>query len=459
MKLALGIVTLSFVALFLGANAAITADLVTEFTNYTNLTGAPFQLYSGMLDISDAQYNKSTHYIFSTAFNNSAQAPVVLWLNGGPGCSSIGGWLSEIGPYLLFNDTNVHNNTNNTWNSIANLLYIESPIGVGFSTGNSSYNDSATTVDQYAALDRFFTGYPEFKSNPFYIAGESYAGIYIPNLAAYILKNTSSIVNLTGILVGNGVANRSYLQTGLPTMQFLYYHYLIPQDAYLGFVNNCKGPQESQTEPTCVFYTNLINGLTSHINPYGIYNYCYYSKMDPASGYFRSVKQHAPWYKFDSDSPCVTTYGAYLLMNNATVQSQLHVPNTTWNECSDSIFKSYTADPNGSLDAYAYLLNQTKVNVWVFSGDTDAVVPFTDTLNWINNFNLTITETWRAWSVNGQIGGFTQAYNGLRFVSVRGAGHMVPTDKPEAASVLFQTFLKNGTLPFPTVYGKTAPAI
>lgn len=443
-------------ALFLAANAGIDADRVTEFSNYTDLSTAPFFLYSGLLDISDSQYNKSIHYVFSTAFTNNLSAPIVLWLNGGPGCSSLGGWLTEIGPYLLFNDTNIYNNSNNTWNSLANLLYFESPVGVGFSTGNTSYNDTQTTLDSFAALTKFFQGFPEYLNSDFYIAGESYAGVYVPNLAAYIAQHPESGIKLKGILAGNPVTNRTYLETGFPTIQFFYYHYLIPLDAYTGFAQNCKGPQEQQIEPVCVFYTNMINSLTNNINPYGIYNYCYYSKADPASGYMR-VKERTPWYKFGSDSPCVTTYGAWLLLNNATVQQQLHVPAMQWNDCNDAIFQKYKANPNGSLDAYAYLMNNTNITIWVMSGDTDAVVPFTDTLYWINNLNLTITESWRAWAVNDQIGGFTQAYKGLRFVSVRGAGHMVPTDKPESAFTLFKTFLVNGTLPFPPTYDAKTP--
>jgi serine carboxypeptidase-like clade 2 len=360
----------------------------------------------------------------------------------------------------LFNDSTVHNNSNYTWNSIANLLYLESPVGVGFSVGNTTYNDSITTQDQYAALNLFFNGFPEYKSSPFYISGESYAGVYVPNLAAYILNNTSSGINLKGILVGNPVTNYTYLNTGFPTVQFFFYHYLIPTDTYTGYAANCKGPQESQIEPVCVFYTNIINSLTSNINPYGIYNYCYYSPSDPASIHSVKVQQRSPWYKFgyDGNSPCTTTNGAWILLNNATVQTQLHVGPVTWNDCNDDIFDVYDSYQNGSLDAYAYLLTQN-ISIWIFSGDTDSVVPFTDTLYWINNFNLPITEQWRAWAVNEQIGGFTQAYQGLRFVSVRGAGHMVPTDKPASAFVLFQTFLANGSLPDPPVYGKVKTSL
>jgi len=124
---------------------------------------------------------------------NNNDNPVLLWLNGGPGCSSMEGFFIENGPYVLEDGMTAFNGTFNiwSWNQFANVLYFESPAGVGFSPNDlpnneENYNDNVTQVDNYNALLAFFNEYPEFAKNDFWIAGESYGGVYIPHLAAYI---------------------------------------------------------------------------------------------------------------------------------------------------------------------------------------------------------------------------------------------------------------------------------
>jgi carboxypeptidase C (cathepsin A) len=126
------------------------------------------------------------------------------------------GFLQEIGPYFLdegvrykVGDELVENPY--SWHKESHLLFLESPPGVGYSINNDSsyaYNDASTLVDNFDALLDFFVKYPEYSDNIFWIAGESYAGKYIPDLATFIdVYNTfeSKKINLKGILVGNGV--------------------------------------------------------------------------------------------------------------------------------------------------------------------------------------------------------------------------------------------------------------
>lgn len=61
----------------------------------------------------------------------------------------------------------------------------------------------------------------------------------------------------------------------------------------------------------------------------------------------------------------------------------------------------------------------------VYSGDVDGIVPITGTRAWITKLGLPVKEAWRPYTVNGQVGGYTIEYDGLRFASVRNAGHMV----------------------------------
>merc|ERR1712166_1210760 len=147
--------------------------------------------------------------MWSGYLDASASTPVVLWLNGGPGSSSILGMLQEMGPVVM-NGTGGLMQNPYAWTKQANLLILEAPAGVGFSyckemlSGGSCKNtDLTTAADSRAALEDFFkTHFPEPKGSPFYISGESYAGVYIPTLAKEILDNAPEI-NIKGIAVGD----------------------------------------------------------------------------------------------------------------------------------------------------------------------------------------------------------------------------------------------------------------
>lgn len=150
--------------------------------------------------------------------------PAARRLNGGPGCSSIGGgFLSELGPYYPSKDGSSLKANQYAWNREAHVVFLESPAFVGFSYSNTSTDavvgDARTASDSFTFLRAFFRRFPHLADNPFFIAGESYAGHYVPNLAALIVTHNqaneeassgskgslskASSINLQGLLVGN----------------------------------------------------------------------------------------------------------------------------------------------------------------------------------------------------------------------------------------------------------------
>jgi len=130
------------------------------------------------------------------------------------------GFTQEHGPYQLKSGTNFWQPNEYSWNKFSNMLYIESPAGVGFSTCHglhecNDYDDDKSAADNLTALLAFYEKFPEFKKHDLYISGESYAGIYVPYLAHSIDEHNSSgnasfEVNLKGFMVGNGVTNYDY---------------------------------------------------------------------------------------------------------------------------------------------------------------------------------------------------------------------------------------------------------
>jgi len=112
---------------------------------------------------------------------------VLIWFNGGPGCSSLLGFFQEHGPWVIDDNTTEIFENPHSWNTEANVLYIESPAGVGFSINTNAsdtiFSDTSQSVDAFKALESFYGMFEEFIPNQLFISGESYAGIYVPYLA------------------------------------------------------------------------------------------------------------------------------------------------------------------------------------------------------------------------------------------------------------------------------------
>ncbi|KAA8529059.1 hypothetical protein F0562_033453 [Nyssa sinensis] len=150
-----------------------------------------------------------------------SQTPLLIWLQGGPGCSSLIGNFYELGPWRVSSPKqNVEQlalePNSGSWNRLFGLLFLDNPIGTGFSIAAS---DEEIPRDQYGVAKHLFTAItsfvaldPSFKSRPIYFTGESYAGKYVPAIGYYILKKNTQLpasrqVNLAGVAIGNGLTD------------------------------------------------------------------------------------------------------------------------------------------------------------------------------------------------------------------------------------------------------------
>ena len=217
------------VALAAGAMAApravtpaAAADAVTGLPGWETDAGAalplPSKHFSGYLPVGDGSDDRHIHYYHIEAEIEPAKAPLILWLNGGPGSSSLFGMFTEVGQ-LVFNRDSLRTNSTEaprlfrnpeSWTTFANMVFLESPVGVGWSYCAASLssgkpcvcNDTSTANENHDALLAFTARHPSLKDRPFFVSGESYAGIYIPTLAEVIMSKGG--MNLQGMAVGNG---------------------------------------------------------------------------------------------------------------------------------------------------------------------------------------------------------------------------------------------------------------
>jgi len=164
------------------ARAAPEEELVTKLGDQITFKT---KTYSGYLD---ASVGKSLHYVFTESQADPAKDPLLIWFNGGPGCSSLLGFFQENGPWVVYDETGtIFDNADNSWNRRANVMYLESPAGVGFSTAATdadwNHTDMSQSVDAFFALQKWYEKFPEYKDHPLWISGESYGGIYVPYLS------------------------------------------------------------------------------------------------------------------------------------------------------------------------------------------------------------------------------------------------------------------------------------
>jgi carboxypeptidase C (cathepsin A) len=274
------------------ANAADENDRVTSLPGQATFDTYP--VYSGYLQIPDM--TNKLHYMFVESQNAPTTDPLVIWFNGGPGCSSMLGWAQEHGPYVMKNGTSVFVENEYSWNMKANMLYIESPAGVGFSycgnTADCTFNDETSATQNLSAVLAWFTKFPEFGTNDLYLSGESYAGIYVPYLAREIYNynqanlSDSSVFkpNLIGFAVGNGVTNWTY-DTTPSYVEMGYWHSLYSDTLRKRFqAANCDfgGLGMPNATTACEALYAQFYALTRNVDIYNIYGICWGTSLDPA---------------------------------------------------------------------------------------------------------------------------------------------------------------------------------
>ncbi|XP_057953392.1 serine carboxypeptidase 1-like [Malania oleifera] len=403
--------------------------------------GMNFNQYSGYVTV-DPKAGKALFYYFVESPKNSSTNPLVLWLNGGPGCSSLGyGAMMELGPFRVNRDGKTLFRNNYSWNNVANVIFLESPAGVGFSYSNTTSDyqrtgDMSATKDAYTFLVKWLERFPQYKTRDFFMAGESYAGHYVPQLAYTILLNNKNakrtIINLKGITIGNAWIDDATNIMGM--LDYLWTHAMNSDETNKGIHSYCDFANLSSSILTqCGRF--LGKALFEEIGDLYMYN-IYATRCLNASS-----KNGSNGSIYNSD-PCSEYYiNSYL--NIPEVQAALHANRTTWSSCRDF---HWTESLSTILPIIEHLM-ASSIRVWIYSGDIDAVVPITSSRYSINSLKLPIVSAWRPWYTNYEVGGYVVQYKGLTLATVRGAGHMVPTDQPERALTMVSSFLRGHSLP------------
>ncbi|KAF4973944.1 hypothetical protein FZEAL_9091 [Fusarium zealandicum] len=170
--------------------------------------------YAGLLPISeDPDEDRQLYFWFFPSTDPDAGEEVVIWLNGGPGCSSLSGMLTENGPFLWQEGTLAPTPNSYSWSNLTNVIFIEQPVGVGFSQGKPNITNEVELGLEFIGFWRNFIEAFELEGATTYITGESYAGFYIPYIAdAFITANDDTYYKLGGVAINDPIIGDGTLQ-------------------------------------------------------------------------------------------------------------------------------------------------------------------------------------------------------------------------------------------------------
>ncbi|XP_022925208.1 serine carboxypeptidase 1-like [Cucurbita moschata] len=471
--------------------AAPANSAVTHLPGFT-AGDFPSKHHSGYINIDGGSSGKRLFYYFVTSQRSPAADPVVLWLNGGPGCSSFDGFVYEHGPFN-FGEGNpkgtlptLHLNPY-SWSKVSNIIYLDSPAGVGlsYSPNEANYNtgDLQTASDTHIFLLRWFEEFPEFLQNPFYIAGESFAGIYVPTLASQVVQGLKNgavpIINFKGYMVGNGVTDEKF--DGNALVPFAHGMALISDAMFQEAEASCGGNYYDPQTEACFDKLERVDQDLEKLNVYDILEPCFHigntSESLPTS--FQQLGQtkkplavrkrmfgrawpfRAPvrdgivplWSELaktniKSHVPCLNDEVATIWLNDKSVRAAIHAePENvagTWELCTHRIRYRHNA---GSMIPYHRNLTSQGFRALIFSGDHDMCVPYTGSQAWTSSLGYKIVDEWRPWFSNAQVAGYLQEYeHNLTFLTIKGAGHTVPEYKPREALDFYTRWLEGNSI-------------
>uniref|UniRef100_A0A0E0FAY5 Carboxypeptidase n=1 Tax=Oryza meridionalis TaxID=40149 RepID=A0A0E0FAY5_9ORYZ len=478
-----------------GGGAAPASALVKSVPGFDG--ALPSKHYAGYVTVEE-QHGRNLFYYLVESERDPAKDPLVLWLNGGPGCSSFDGFVYEHGPFNFESGGSakslpkLHLNPY-SWSKVSSVIYLDSPAGVGlsYSKNTSDYNtgDLKTAADSHTFLLKWFQLYPEFLSNPFYIAGESYAGVYVPTLSHEVVKGlhdgVKPTINFKGYMVGNGVCDTVF--DGNALVPFAHGMALISDDIYQEAQTACHGNYWNTTTDKCENALNKVDTSINDLNIYDILEPCYHSKtikkVTPANTKLPKSFQHlgtttkplavrtrmhgrawplrAPvragrvpsWQEFARGSrpsgvPCMSDEVATAWLNNDDVRAAIHAQPVSsigsWLICTNVLDFIHDA---GSMISYHKNLTGQGYRAFIYSGDHDMCVPYTGTEAWTRSLGYGVIDSWRPWHLNGQVSGYTQGYeHGLTFATIKGAGHTIPEYKPQESLAFYSRWLAGSKL-------------
>ncbi|XP_072934775.1 venom serine carboxypeptidase-like [Epargyreus clarus] len=387
--------------------------------------------YAGLFTV-DKKYDGNQFFWYFPAMIPDKDAPVLLWLQGGPGAPSEFGLFIENGPVHIVNKK--FKRRRYTWALSHHVIYIDSPVGTGFSFTRDpkGYCTNQTQVGEhlYSSLIQFFQLFPELQQNKFFVTGESYAGKYIPTVAYTIHRKNPDAkikINLKGIAIGNGLCD--------PEHQLVYSTYLYQ----IGLID------WNQAQIYADYENKIINLIQEQqwYDAFETFNVLMFGDVSNGKNIFPNMTGFNFHYNFMHTNNYFGFKEVVPMLQKSFVRKAIHVGNLTFNTGKEvekylkqDVMQSVAPIISELLDHY---------NVLMYNGQLDVIVAYPLTLNFLRNLNFSGSKEYATakryqWWVDGELAGYVKQAGRLVEILVRNSGHMVPTDQPTWALDMITRF-------------------
>ncbi|CAK9441259.1 uncharacterized protein LODBEIA_P51280 [Lodderomyces beijingensis] len=377
---------------------------------------------TGYFDIKET--NKKFFYWLFESRNDPENDPLILWLSGGPGCSSNIGLAMELGPSWI-NATIEPEFNPYAWNSNATVVFLDQPVSVGFSVGDESeipYSTEQASVDFGKFVSLFRIQYPQYAKLDFHIAGESYAGHYIPKFASAVVNAN---LPLKSVLIGNGITD-AVVQMG--------------EIAEMGC--GAGGIGQIYTDEECQSYSQYYQAFV----PFGLLCYAWENPITCFVALLASPNRPSmgDLNPYDSrvkcgDNPLCYGQIGYIeeYFNIAEVQHALGVVPKNFTACNPQVGAKFVTDHMRPYQQYIAELLEKDIPVLIYVGDKDLVCDWLGNLAWTSKLDYSGHEQFNATefapyiTLQGKHAGEVKNYKHFTYLRVFESGHMVPLNQPE----------------------------
>ncbi|KAF0449283.1 peptidase S10, serine carboxypeptidase [Gigaspora margarita] len=371
-------------------------------------------------------------------------------VNGGPGCSSLNALFLEVGPYKLKKGGNDTIPNPYSWNNNASIIFLDQPTNTGYSYGDDVDNTSVAASDIYAFLQLFFHQFNNYTHLNFHIAGESYAGHFIPAVATEIVNKNNNAsedityINLESVLIGNGVVE--------PVKQLESCPHMACNSTYKPVLTNDICHQMSEDFPKCASEIENCNKSPNVVN-------CVIATLDCYEAMIKPYTDNTNQSLFDIRRKCDGKNYCYseaddldIFANLENTKAELGV-NTSlvFQACNNTgVFIDFgkSGDMVLQFDKFISQLLESKVRVLIYAGDADylcnwyGVEAWVKELQWsgkegFNNANVT------QWMTKDPVKyvGDVRTFEGFTFLKIFEAGHMAPYDQPGPSLDFFNRWI------------------
>ncbi|XP_068179750.1 probable serine carboxypeptidase CPVL [Antennarius striatus] len=400
--------------------------------------GPSVKSYAGYLTV-NKQYNSNLFFWFFPAqMEGQEKAPLLLWLQGGPGSSCMFGIFVEHGPYVVFKNRTV-GLREYTLTSRYSVVYIDNPVGTGFSFADDdrgfAQNQHDVGRDLYSALTQFFQIFPEYQSNDFYAAGESYGGKYVPAISYYIHQNNPTAkvkINLKGIMIGDGICDPETMLGGYG--EFMYQTGLISelQKQYVNQLTDL-GLQLIKQQKWMEALLTFDGLLKAAILPYP----SFFQNATGCTNIYNYMKCQTP-----EDQNYFNDF-----VTLPVVRRAIHVGDLTFN-AGLKVEQHFFQDALKSIKPWMGLL-MDHYRVLIYNGQLDVViaVPLTEkflsTVKWTGeeDYKKAPRYYWKIHPSDTEVAGYIRQVGEFYQVIIRGGGHLLFYDQPARTFDMIDRFL------------------